>query len=261
MIRLGALLIIAAGTLALATAPTAAGQMTAVPASPGGPAVPAYVASPAGPGAHPGLLILHGCEGYNRRYARIADGFAREGFVAVAIDTLSPRGVKNACSDPHGSRDEAAFARVTLAWMRTRPAIEADRLALVGYSMGAIAALDLADAPHAAAPPPGVRAVIAYYPACRNRQAAAVNVPLLILMGSADDWTPAGPCRALAADAARLGKPVSIVVYPGATHAFNVARPNRVAYGHQLRYDAAAASDAALRTLDDLHRYLGATVE
>lgn len=261
MMRLGALLVIAAGTLAVATESTAAGRMTAVPASADGPAVPAYVASPARPGAHPGVLILHGCEGYNRRYARLADGFARAGFVAVAIDTLSPRGVKNACSDPHGSRDEAGLARAALAWMRTRPTIDADRLALVGYSMGAIAALDLIDAPRAASPPPGVRAVIAYYPACRNRQAVAVSAPLLILIGGADDWTPAGPCQTLAADAGRLGKPVSIVVYPGATHAFNVARPNRVAYGHQLHYDAAAAADAALRTLDDLHRYLGATVE
>lgn len=59
---------------------------------------------------------------------------------------------------------------------------------------------------------------------CRNRTAANLRTPLLILIGTADDWTPAAPCRDLAAAGARLDAPVSIVQYEGATHSFDVAR-------------------------------------
>jgi dienelactone hydrolase len=44
------------------------------------------------------------------------------------------------------------------------------------------------------------------------------RLPLLILIGEADDWTAAEPCRELAKAG---GSSVSIVVYPGAYHDFD----------------------------------------
>jgi dienelactone hydrolase len=256
--RRGVALAAAALCVAALTAPARAGESTTVPASAALPAIPAYVARPAAAAARPAVLILHGCEGFNSRYARIADQLASQGYVAVAIDTLRPRDVRNACGERSGSRLEAAYARATLDWMRGLPGIDGARLAVLGYSMGAIAVLDLSDPFHPAAPPPGVLAAVAYYPACRNRTAANLRVPLLILIGDADDWTPAAPCLQLAAAGARLGRPMTIVPYPGATHAFNIDRPDRLAYGHRLQFDAAAASDAWRQSLTFLDRYLGA---
>ena len=51
--------------------------------------------------------------------------------------------------------------------------------------------------------------------------------PLLILIGEADDWTPAEPCRRLAAASRQAGHPVDIVVYPGAHHSFDSPAPVR----------------------------------
>ena len=201
----GAACVAAAWCVAALTVSARAGENTTVPASAALPAIPAYIAQPAAAGARPAILILHGCEGYSRRYARIADQFALHGYVAVAIDTLRPRGVRNACQESSASRLEAEYARATLAWMRNRPEVDDTRLALLGYSMGAIATLDLVDPQHPSTPPAGVRAAVAYYPACRNRTAANLRTPLLILIGTADDWTPAAPCRDLAAAGARLG--------------------------------------------------------
>jgi dienelactone hydrolase len=234
----------------------AAGEKITIPATSGTPAMPAYVARPPRSAAAPAVLVLHGCEGYRKRYGKIADGLARHGYVAVAIDTLTPRGLRNACSDLSGSRTEAAYARAALNWMRAQPYVDANRLALVGYSMGAIASLDLVDPWHAAAAPAGLQAAVAYYPSCRNRVAANVNAPLQILDGDADDWTPAPPCHALVDSAQAAGKPTSITIYPGATHAFNVNAPDRISGGHHLRYDPAASSDARARTFAFLHRYL-----
>jgi dienelactone hydrolase len=230
---------------------------TTIPASATTPALPAHLARPAIGGIAPAIVVLHGCEGYRKRYGAIADDFAKAGYVAVAIDTLTPRGVKNACSDRKGSRIEAADARATLAWLRSQPYVDPNRLGVVGYSMGAIAALDLAVPQRAREAPPGLKAAVAYYPACVKRSATNVVVPLRILDGDADDWTPAPPCAALASDAEAAGAPVDITTYPNATHAFNVDLPNREALGHPLRYDPAATKDAEAKTLQFFRTHLG----
>ena len=234
-----------------------AGQTTSVPATGTTPAFPAYVAQPAAALA-PGVLVLHGCEGYGRSYAGVADWLASHGYVAVAIDSLAPTGGRNACFDAMtGARTEAADARAALAWMRTQSFIDPNRLAIVGYSMGALATLDVMDAQPSAPAPPGLQAAVAYYPFCRGRNAENIRVPQRILDGDTDDWTPAPPCRLLADAAAAADKTVAITTYPGATHAFNFPGPDRTVLGHHLGYNAPAAIDAAAQTLAFLQRYLG----
>lgn len=237
---------------------TASGSETTIPATATTPALPAHLARPATMAPSPAIVVLHGCEGYRTRYAAIADGLAKAGYVAVAIDTLAPRGVKNACSERSGSRIEADDARATLAWLRAQSFVDPTRLALLGYSMGAIATLDIADPFHAEPAPAGLRAAVAYYPACRNRHAANAVVPIQILDGSADTWTPAAPCAALAASAARTGTSIDVTTYPGATHAFNVDLPDRAALGHAMHYDPEATNDALARTLRFFRDRLGA---
>jgi dienelactone hydrolase len=109
------------------------------------------------------------------------------------------------------------------------------------------------DAAHDAGP--DFRAAIAFYPGCgdpNDRGDWSTRMPLLVLMGDADDWTPAEPCRRLAAaDPDRVG----LVLYPGAYHDFdNAAQPvhelhglaftaNRNGVAH-AGFDAAAQSAA-----------------
>jgi dienelactone hydrolase len=236
-----------------------AGQITNVPATAGTPAFPAYVAQPPAVAVAPGVLVLHGCEGYGRAYAGVADWLASHGYVGVAIDSLAPTGMHSACTSPMaGALAEAADARAALAWMRTQSFIDPNRLAIVGYSMGSLATLDVMDSRVIATAPVGLQVAITYYPPCGGRSAADLRVPLLILDGDADDWTPAPPCRRLADAAGPAGKTVPMTTYPGATHAFNFPGPDRTAFGHHLGYDAPAAADAAVQTLGFLQRYLGA---
>ena len=233
----------------------AADKLT-VPATATTPAIPAYVARPAGTAPRPAVLLLHGCEGFSGTYAGIADSLARSGYVTVGIDSIAAAGEKSGCSDPSASRQQAADARTTLAWMQTQPYIDAQHIALLGYSMGSIAALDIIDNRAITAAPAGLRAAILYYPACRGRDPQSILVPLRIFDGDADDWIPAQPCHDLADDAAGDGKTVSITTYPGATHAFNVNSPDRVFQGHHLSYDSKAAADAEKNTLLFLQQYL-----
>jgi dienelactone hydrolase len=221
-----------------------AGAMTAVPATATSPAVPVYIARPVGPGPFPAVLLLHGCDGFNGFAAVAADRLTRLGYVAVALDSLGPQEPYAGCGDRDGSTDEAADARATLAWMRTLPYVSADRLAVIGFSMGASAVLNLVDPREPGAPAPaGLRAAVAFYPNC-DRRDGNVAVPLRIFDGDADQITPAAPCAALAKAGAAAGKPVEITTYPGATHGFQIPGEHTF-FGQPIRYDEAATKDSA----------------
>ena len=59
--------------------------------------------------------------------------------------------------------------------------------------------------------------------------------PLMILEGADDDWTPAPPCRDLAA---RFSDRIKLVIYPGSYHEFDA--PDRPV---KVRGEAATAPD------------------
>lgn len=227
-----------------------------IPATATTPALPAHLARPATATRAPAVVVLHGCEGYRARYGRIADDLAAHGYVSLAFDALAPHGLTNACKIVTQSRVQANDARAAIAWLRAQPFVDPARIAIVGYSMGAIATLDDASIRRRLPPPAGLVAAVAYYPACRGRDANAVTVPLLILVGESDDWTPSAPCVAFARNATSAHMPVTIATYPNATHAFNVDLPDREALGHHLSYNATAANDATMKTFAFLRAHL-----
>jgi dienelactone hydrolase len=69
-----------------------------------------------------------------------------------------------------------------------------------------------------------------------------VIMPLLILMGALDDWTPVASCT----DLARATN-VQMKVYPGAYHLFDLPMPPLWASGHRLEYNQPAAEDARVQ--------------
>ena len=247
-----ALLLFGFGMLVPSAAPAAV--MLEVPATPGTEAIPIYVARPDGNGPFPTVLLLHGCGGFDGRLAVAADLLAQHGMVGVALDSLGPHGFNGACGpDDNGEPGESSAARAVLTWLRTQPYVAANRLALLGFSMGADAALDLIEG-HAT--PPGLRAAVAYYPACERRDGLA-DVPVAIFDGSADQITPAVPCAAMVKAGTAAGKTLTITTYPNATHGFDVPGPDRILFGQPMHFDPDATRDAAFQTFRFLVRYLG----
>jgi dienelactone hydrolase len=250
-------LLAAAATALLLTfrSPSAApaAVMLTVPATSNTPAIPIYVARPSENGTYPAVLFLHGCSGFDGFLAVAADRLVPYGFVGIALDALGPYHRQTACTE-NDEGDQAAAARATLAWMRTQPYINPDRLAIVGFSMGADTALTLIDT-RGVPPPPGVRMVADFYPACEGHD-GFVAVPIAIFDGDADQVTPAAPCAAMVKAGTAAGKSLTITTYPGATHGFDVPGPDRTFFGQPIHFDQAAASDAALQTFRMLQRYL-----
>jgi dienelactone hydrolase len=247
-------LALAAGFAALAALPARAAVMLVVPATAQTPAIPIYLARPDGEGPSPAVLFLHGCGGFDGRLAVAADRIAMHGFVGVALDALGPKGMQTACTG-NSDAGETAAARAVLAWLRTQKYVAPDRLGVVGFSMGADAALALTDT-HGATPPAGLRAAAAYYPSCEEREGLVAGVPLAIFDGSADTVTPPAPCAALVRAGAAAGKTITITTYPGATHGFDIPGPDRQFFGQPIRFDQSATEDAALQTYHLLTRYL-----
>jgi dienelactone hydrolase len=187
---------------------------------------------PDGAGPFPAVVVLHGCSGVRGKDRRWAERLRDQGYVALVVDSLTGRGLttrghwREVCSGWTlwgGTR--AADVRASLAYLRTLPYVDGEHLAVVGFSHGAWAALDLL-AGASEDDVRGLRAVVAFYPYCGMASRAhwlgfRVRVPTLVLLG-ADDWkTSADECRDVATREAASGRPVTVTVYPGVGHSFD----------------------------------------
>jgi len=218
----------------------------------GGDAIPATLTIPEGPGPFPAVVVAHDCSGLGPASSGAPGRWARElqqrGYATILPDSFSTRGFPDGiCTNPSPGRlsvnapSRAADVYAALAFLRTLPRIDGTRVGLIGGSHGGATAVAAMLAPEAESSPlaaekrHGFAAAVALYPSCapgaRTWQTTTgiytPIAPFYILTGSADDWTPAAPCQALARAAQQAGHPVSIKVYPGAHHAFDSDRPLR----------------------------------
>jgi dienelactone hydrolase len=214
-----------------------------------------YLARPAHAAAKPApaIIALHGCGGLfskrdavrlSARHADWAGRWTAAGYAVLFPDSYGSRGLGDVCTmkkrgiNPRMRADDAFGAA---AWLATQPFVDRERLALVGWSNGAGTALYANDAP--LTPAVDFAVVIAFYPGCRviaERGRWKPRRPQSILIGSADDWTPAAPCAALAATSgARL------ITYPGAYHDFdspNAPLRRRTGLAYSAKGDGVAHS-------------------
>ncbi|MBK8738059.1 MAG: dienelactone hydrolase family protein [Betaproteobacteria bacterium] len=199
----------------------------------------AFLYRPASPGAHPAMLQLHGCGGFrnaagtpNESYRFWAEHWVRLGLVVLVLDSLTPRGDKEVCTQ-NARRIRVNVERVRdayagLSYLAGLPEVDPARILLQGWSNGGSVTLNAlsATAPGRRADGPRFKAAVAYYPGCLplTRESWRPTAPLLIQSGAADDWTPAQHCEWLAERARANGSPVDIDVYPDAHHSFDRVR-------------------------------------
>jgi dienelactone hydrolase len=206
---------------------------------------------PAGTGPFPAVVALHGCGGRGPREYEdaLAARFTALGYVLLIVDSFGPRGITERCTAASFREDvdRVMDAYGGLLYLAGLPFVDAERIAVVGYSQGAMVALS-------AVTLGGIetlfdrhfRAAIAYYPGCWA-ETGAVSIPTLVLIGALDDWTPARECEAMMKRRSGDGAPLKLVVYPGAYHAFNArslrGKPREV-FGHHVEYNEAADTAA-----------------
>jgi len=190
---------------------------------------------PDGPGPFPGVVALHDCGGLDQHRAAARQLYGEwgkllsgKGFVVVFPDSFGSRGLGPQCrvrdSKVRASRERVADANAARHWLQAQKFVRPDRVSLLGWSSGGVAAL-WAVRPNSTPRDgsPDFRSAVALYPGCRRlRQTAwSARVPTLILIGSADDWTLASICQQMVAGARGRSARAEIVVYPGAHHEFD----------------------------------------
>lgn len=190
---------------------------------------------PAGADKVPAVVLVHGSGGvYDALLDFWPKQFTAAGFAVFTLDMFTPRGVQNTADDqslvPFAADVADAFAALRL--LATHPRIDAQRIAIMGFSRGGTAALRTGVERIIAGQklPDGLRyaaIVPAYAGGCAGIFRLVVKpgvfgkAPLLFIHGDADDYTPIEPCRDYADRIAKAGTPVQFVVLEGAHHKFD----------------------------------------
>lgn len=214
---------------------------------------------PQGEGPFPAVVLLHGCAGIEFEDPSPANTFLAWGFVTLAIDSFGPRGLANVCHGNNWLRASpmvrARDAHAGKDFLMTLPYVDADRVAVVGWSHGGMTVLAAVAnwAMHEPLRPRPFKAAIAFYPFCKLKL-PRVDAPLLVLIGDADDWTPVRYCRQMELTG-ETPHEYQLIVYPGASHAFD--SPETWEYlGHKGWHDPEATADAYKRSREFLAKHL-----
>ncbi len=206
-------------------------------------AVKAYLAKPKSGGKHGGVVVVHQNRGLNPHIEDIARRLAAEGYVALAVDFLSPLGGTPEDEDQAMKmfaaldRDQTANAKAAAAWLRARPEVNG-KVGAIGFCWGGDVVNRLAVAD------PSLDAGVAYYGLPPDPASVAhIKAPLLLHYADPKLDTRIGagvPAYEAALEAAHVK--YALYYYEGANHGFNDD-------SQTARYSETAAKLAWQRTL------------
>jgi carboxymethylenebutenolidase len=220
-----------------------------VPYDAGGTRIRGYLVRLKAKGKRPAIIVIHENRGLNPHIRDVARRLALEGFLAYAVDMLSPLGGTPADEDKGREMigtlkaDETAHRIAAAVPFLEHHAESTGKVGTVGFCWGggmvnrvAVLSRDL-------------KAAVAYYgiqpPAS---QVKSIKAPLLLHYAGLDQRVDAGiPAYEAALKAA--GKHFTIYIYPNVNHAFNNDTGSR--------YDKPAADLAWSRTIAFLKEHLG----
>ncbi|SJZ71432.1 Dienelactone hydrolase [Enhydrobacter aerosaccus] len=219
-----------------------------------GPEISGWLYWPSGPGPFPAIVLAHSCAGVNRHTDEWGKRLAGWGYVVLAPDSFGPRGVTSVCGRGRLVNGNMRVADVAGAidFLQAQPFVERNRIGLIGHSHGGWTTMRAVQKGFGLANH-GLRAAVAYYPLCWAALDYDVSVPLLVLIGEQDDWTPAQNCRRLQQGGFTHPELVEMIYYPHAFHSFDANVRDRYfptpdGQYHRLAYDPVAAADAEART-------------
>ena len=188
----------------------------------------------------PAVVLLHGCGGAYDRRGRLgermrdyAGWLGAQGVAALVVDSLGPRGEREICTQRIGERrvtqaNRRRDALAALAWLAARADVQPNRLGLIGWSNGGSTVLAATNLTQREVERAAVRPsfAVAFYPGCEAdlKRGYRPAVPLLVMVGEADDWTAAAPCRELAGTDRRI----EFHAFAGAYHGFDGSDPVRL---------------------------------
>ena len=232
--------------------------------------LPGVLHKPSGGGPFPAVVMLCGCGGYAnggtdmKQQASWAERLVGWGYVALQVDSFSPRGFPNGVCDNSNivndtMRSDDAYA--AKSYLSTLSFVDPKNIAVIGWSHGGWAEMKIIDGYVRDKKVGPFKAAIAFYPYCSPP--LEPDTPLLVLIGAKDDDTPSSLAESLKEEyTANHWKPEFVLkVYPNATHVFDydTLPPGGTTFmGHHFEYDPEATSDAIAQTKTFLAKYCSA---
>jgi len=187
------------------------------------PQITAKFRKPEGAGPFPVVILVHGCGGPRSNLVMWADWWAARGYASLAPNSFHARGFSEICTDFERVRQTARVDDVygAVKYLSGLSIIDASRILLMGFSNGAGTVMEaVSDAKQNRFEelPGKIVGSIPVYPDC-GFHTPPYLVPMLILVGDADDWTPSKLCeRHLVMP---NNSPTVLKIYPGAHHGFD----------------------------------------
>lgn len=182
---------------------------------------------PAADGPVPAVILEHGCGGPGGERDWVTF-LADAGIASLALDSFGGRGVQEVCSgrETVNVADLVVDVYRAAELLRSDTRVDADRLAVMGFSFGGRtalwSALDRFQAAYDGEPFAGY---VAFYPSTcfiqLEDEADVTGGPIRIFHGTADDWTPIDQCDAMVERIASAGVDAAMFRYEGAHHAFD----------------------------------------
>lgn len=208
----------------------------------------------------PAVILLHGASGVqDARDPTYARQLAEMGIAALVVDVFGARrDLATGFTERLLNITEAMYladAYAALRYLSEMPGIDGDRVAVVGFSYGGMAATYAAYAQVAERfAPKGERfaAHVAFYAPCvaRFEDSRATGAPVLMLYGTADAMIDPARCEETASALSEGGAAVEKVVYAGAFHQWDGAWGRRKMRRNIVDCHFVVEPDATVRDAD-----------
>ncbi len=189
----------------------------------------------------PAVIMLHGADGLhgNTQYRAGAAAMAAAGYRVFLVHYLDRTGERRASFATlfQNFVPWMSAVRDAVAHVAAQPGVDANRIGIVGVSLGAALGLAVAGSEKR------VRVLVDYFgPLPQGAIASGARLPpTLVLHGEADPIVPVANAYAIENLLKQQGVPHEVKVYPGQGHGFR----------------GAAEADATVRALAFLDRHLG----
>ena len=231
-----------------------------------------------GAAPYPAVALFHGCVGVRQAFMdQWADAVNEAGYMAVIVDSLTPRGVgfeeawNTVCQGQRLiGQERAGDVQAALNVIKARPEIDGDNLVLAGWSHGAWTLMDYLTMDMKNMRPAQLRrepltrhepnGVILFYPYCgegaRSRFAKWTgDAPAITFIAGKDRIVNADECLAVFKALEKRGETIDLHYYPDADHVFD----NSTLEGEDEQYYRQEdAEDATAKVKDFLRARAGA---
>jgi dienelactone hydrolase len=185
---------------------------------------------PAVAGRVPAVILIHGSDGLNSAIERWAQELNQIGVAAFLFDCFSGRSITSTVGNQSQLHNLTMMvdAYKALGVLTKHPRLDANRIAIMGFSKGAFAAVYSSNERFRKlyAPADGSRfaAHVGLYAPCNvtyRDDDKTTGAPIRLFHGIADDWVAIGPCREYVSRLRKAGVDITLTEYPGAQHGYD----------------------------------------